>query len=387
MNIKKIFLGSIPFYWRMKNAIDAPPFGIPERLNFKFDLNKDIGLLIQEKSAEVSYWLDKVYREDSNLGYLQEGHDLAGIYGSDFLNFIKSIQNDFSIEIKSALDIGCGGTYLLKALKSSGISVMGIDPSPVTAKVAASEGITYTTDFYPSKQLVDNYDLIFHYDVLEHISDPVSFLKTHHNNLSANGVIIIAVPDCTKSIKMGDVSMAIHEHLNYFDENSFRNVVKLAGFDPLIIKKAPNGGVLFCAAIKISMHTNHEKLIIDYQSKYDNFVSNAERSLLNFKKIYSSFGNEEIGIYIPVRLFPYLTSVGRVDRLRFFDDDAGVHKKYYDGFSASVENFSDLEKNPPRILIIGSLVYEEKIRQKLQKHNLPIPRILALKDFLVNNEN
>lgn len=120
----------------MKNAIRDPPIDIPERLNFNFYLNKDIGLLIQEENTEVNDWLNRIYKEDSNLGYLQEGHDSAGIYGSDFISFINSVQTEFSIKIKSALDIGCSGTYLLKKLKSDGVSVMGIDPSPITAKIA-----------------------------------------------------------------------------------------------------------------------------------------------------------------------------------------------------------------------------------------------------------
>lgn len=61
-----------------------------------------------------------------------------------------------------------------------------------------------------------------------------------------------------------------------------------------------------------------------------------------------------------------------------------MHNKYYDGFNVPVENFSDLLKNPPNILIIGSLVYEEKIRNKLRQYNIPIAKIISLRDFLVN---
>lgn len=82
----------------------------------------------------------------------------------------------------------------------------------------------------------------------------------------------MAVPDCTKSIEMGDISIAIHEHVNYFDEISIRNVIELAGFYPLIIKKAPNGGVLFCAATKDSLYQIQKKKVTDYQLNYDNFV-------------------------------------------------------------------------------------------------------------------
>ena len=84
--------------------------------------------------------------------------------------------------------------------------------------------------------------------MLEHVVNPVEFLQNHINDLNSGGLIAFAVPDCSSYIKCGDISMILHEHLNYFDNDSLRNVVECAGFEVLNIQKANHGGVLFCIA-------------------------------------------------------------------------------------------------------------------------------------------
>ena len=89
--------------------------------------------------------------------------------------------------------------------------------------------ISYKTTKKYSKKV----DCIFHSDVLEHIDTPINFLKEQYEGLNNEGILIISVPDCTESIKIGDVSMALHQHINYFTINSLKNIVERAGFEVL----------------------------------------------------------------------------------------------------------------------------------------------------------
>ena len=70
-------LGEVPFYWRIKKSITQPPQDIPARLPFAFSFMDDLQLVIQRRDPEVLKWLEHVYREDANVGYLQDGHALA----------------------------------------------------------------------------------------------------------------------------------------------------------------------------------------------------------------------------------------------------------------------------------------------------------------------
>ncbi|MDC1527533.1 class I SAM-dependent methyltransferase [Gammaproteobacteria bacterium] len=360
---KILELGDVPFYWRVKSSPEQMPDNIPARLPFAFDFDEDLQLLIQHRDNKVLDWLEHVYKEDANVGYLQEGHALAASYGGEFIEFFSRALKLLPKKPASAADIGCGGVYLLQKVREMGIAVKGIDPSPVTAVTGAKAGIDIVPDFYPSSALTERFDVLFHYDVLEHVENPVEFLRAHHANLTSTGVVIFAVPDCTHHIRLGDVSMVLHEHLNYFDEESLANVVRTAGFEPLLLAPANHGGVLLCCAVKSSVDTTPRGPFDS--AKYDEFCMRVDISLERFHDYVRQSDGGELGLYVPLRAFPYLGFVGEEQRLRFFDDDPALHRCFYDGFTVRVENRVDLISNPPEKTLICSLSFGDRISEKI----------------------
>ncbi|WP_417412015.1 class I SAM-dependent methyltransferase [Hoeflea sp.] len=356
-------LGEIPFYWRAKNTADQPPLDIPARLPFAFTFVPELQLVVQRRNDAMLTWLERVYRENANVGYLQEGHALAASYGGEFVEFFERASKLLQEAPASAADIGCGGVYLLQRVREKGLSVKGIDPSPVTAEAGRKAGIDIVADFYPSPSLTERFDVLFHYDVLEHVDDPVAFLKSHHANLSANGAIIFAVPDCTQHIRLGDASMILHEHLNFYDTESLDNVVRAAGFRPLILEVAKHGGVLLCCAVpdsSVAMKVGQKGW-----AKFDSMCESAAASFEAFVKAASLAAGKDLGLYIPLRAFPFLSHLPASLKLRFFDDDPGLHGRYYDGFDVPIENRDDLIANPPAHLIICSHAFGDQIASKL----------------------
>ena len=224
--LEALDLGMVPFYWRTKAAAHQPPQDLPDRLPFRFSFEPSLQLIIQQRDAGVLRWLERVYSEDANVGYLQEGHALAQSYGGEFLDFFQRASRVLPRRPATAADIGCGGVYLLQQVKASGLTVKGIDPSPVTVEAGRRAGIEIIQSFYPKPALEEKFDVLFHYDVLEHIEDPVAFLRAHKANLADGGGLVFAVPDCTHHIALGDVSMVLHEHLNYFDKDSLANTAR-----------------------------------------------------------------------------------------------------------------------------------------------------------------
>jgi 2-polyprenyl-3-methyl-5-hydroxy-6-metoxy-1,4-benzoquinol methylase len=182
--VESLELGEVPFYWRIKNTAAQPPHDVPARLPFAFSFMEDLQLVIQRRDPVVLQWLEHVYKEDANVGYLQEGHALAESYGGEFIEFFLRASALLPQPPVSAADIGCGGVYLLQKMREQGLTVKGIDPSPVTAAAGRKAGIEIVPDFYPSPSLTEHFDVLFHYDVLEHVKDPVAFLRAHHANLS-----------------------------------------------------------------------------------------------------------------------------------------------------------------------------------------------------------
>lgn len=358
-------LGEVPFYWRVKLAAVQKPHDVPARLPFAFSFLDDLQLVIQQRNPAVLQWLERVYKEDANVGYLQDGHALAESYGGEFVHFFQRASALLPQPPTSAADIGCGGVYLLQKVREQGLVVKGIDPSPVTAAAGKKAGIEIVADFYPSRSLTERFDVLFHYDVLEHVEDPVAFLRAHHANLSLNGALIFAVPDCSHHIALGDVSMLLHEHLNYFDAESLAHVVRAAGFEPLLLERAHHGGVLLCCAVPAKGKTALAKPISG-NSKFLCFRARARTALERFAAVASQPGKGELGLYVPLRAFPYLGQLPPDTKLRFFDDDPGLRGRYYDGFDVPIESRDELAARPPGRVMICSLAFGDKIATRLR---------------------
>ncbi len=361
-----IELGQVPFYWRTKTSPGPDGSGIPERLPFAFGFDAALQLVIQERRPEVLDWLNVVYTRDVNVGYLQEGHSLAESYGNDFLRFFAQTDSSESGgRERSLAEIGCGGVYLLDRFRAQGYEVVGIDPSPVTVRAGVHAGIRVIPEFFPSPSLSESFDVIVHYDVLEHTADPVAFLRAHRKHLRTGGEVVLAVPDCTAHIACGDIAMMIHEHLNYFDEESLALTMRAAGFAPIFIERSSHGGVLFCRA---RLDDVRAKSRVGSMTKFDGFARLVGDTRRSMGKVFDTAREhgEDIGCYVPLRAFPYLgPALDAGITVRLFDDDPGIHGHYFDGIDLPVENFSDLIARPPRNLIVFSRTFGNIIRDRV----------------------
>lgn len=383
--MKKTYsLGDIQFYWRFTKQPNFPKNVVPDFLPFEFTFEESTQLIRQKTTKTVLDALHTIYLEEFNVGYLQEGHALAESYGNDVVAFVNKVCQSYPHKLKKIAEVGCGGGYMLNKFRKNGFDIVGIDPSPIAVDAGEKFNYEVIKDFYPVQNNIQKFDVIFHYDVLEHIDNPIAFLKAHAKDLSQNGLIIFAVPNDTHCIEVGDASMVIHEHINYFDHQSLRLIVEASGFDIISIENSNYGGVLYCAA-KIS--NKKQERALNYESqKFDQFIfklNQFKNKLITYVKMIEIKEGNQLGVYIPLRIFPYLSDFISNSKLkvRFFDDDPGVYGKYYDGFNISIENFEDLKKTPVTHIIVASHVFGEKIKNKILSNLSEGIEVKTLADF------
>lgn len=356
-------IANFPFFWQVKVSPE-PHDLIPDDLPYEFEVDALSGLVKQTCSSELDRILKLMYQQEANIGFLQEGHSLAESYGHDFLKTLKEFVDLFGL--RSSLEIGCGGCYLLKRMSQLGIDAVGLDPSPIASSRAQDIGLSVLTGFYPNSRLADKYDLIYHVDVLEHIADPVTFLSLHKDNLNNNGLIIVNVPDAGESIAKGDVSIALHQHLNNFDELSLFNTLQLAGFHVIDIRKSKVGASLYAIASPSQLE-GHKTFLPSFDSIHSSvFIEKAKNNILAFQRKISSLVecNKSIGFYVPLRAFPYIYS-SKISQYRIFDDMSHWHNGYIGSCKAKVENYDDLVASPVDELFIMSYSYASKLRKEL----------------------
>lgn len=114
---------------------------------------------------------------------------------------VKFIQTHLDLHAKQGLDIGCGGGILTEALAKAGAEMTGIDLAPSAIQVAklhlfeSNLDIQYeqisVEDFYQN-QPEKLFDFITCMEMLEHVPDPNSIIRTASKLLKPNGFIFFS---------------------------------------------------------------------------------------------------------------------------------------------------------------------------------------------------
>jgi 2-polyprenyl-3-methyl-5-hydroxy-6-metoxy-1,4-benzoquinol methylase len=372
----------LPLYWRLKEK--GSPNIVPDHMPFEYDFDEGLQLIIQKRNSKTLEYLEEIYKAESNIGYLQDANEIAKPYGVDFMDFIQRSLSTWGQEFKNILEVGCGGCTILSQLKDKGYDVIGVDPSPIAKRDGEKKGIRVINEFFPSPLYTDDVDMIFHCDVLEHVSDPVKFLSDQRKQLSENGVIIISLPDCNEGIEKGEISMTMHQHLNYFDNEGLKNTVEAAGLKVLTIEVAKYGGSLYCCAINQKENTYVKK---SGRAKFEKFSSIIDS---NIKKIIEKIAPvlndpaKTVGFYVPLRTLPYVSILGKYEGYRFFDDTHHWYNRAFDGLEVYIENFGDLKNKPVTDLFIMSLTFGDVIKKKVQEQLPGIKNVKVLRELLEN---
>ena len=173
---------------------------------------------------------------------------------------------------KALVEIGCGKGLLLEMLVDLGMEVAGIDPAyegknPRIIKRYFKPGITEK-----AKGIILRH-------VLEHISDPVAFLKQIASANGGHGLIYIEVPCFEWICRRRAWYDIFYEHVNYFRVSDFQRI-----FDGLIESGHFFGGQYFYILADLKKLRNP---VLDMNDIVD-FPENFDRSGIDLASSKSS---------------------------------------------------------------------------------------------------
>jgi hypothetical protein len=191
--------------------------------------------------------------------------------------------------------------------------------------------------------------------------------------LKKNGTILFSVPDVSESLEKGDISFCMHEHLNYFTKETLKNILEITGFININVSKTKYGGGLIASAVKKNIKKDFENK--EYENVFNKlkYMELLNIKLLKLNKIMKDSNNTEIGIYVPLRAFPYIRMLDlNVDDYTYFDDKESIKGKYYDGCSKPIMSFNEIKNFNLNVIIIFSLTFSELIKKRILKLGLPI---------------
>jgi SAM-dependent methyltransferase len=355
---------SLPF---VLGALDQPHnvAGLPDSLPFVLGVDPRSGLVSQDQNATVGSALEIAYRTADAMPSNFDASGIGRVYAEDFLAFIDDEARDLSG--LRVLEIGSGTGYLLAQLLNRGADVLGIEPGAHGQDGAREFGIQIVHDFFPSPKVTGLFDLIVFSNVLEHLEDPVAFLRDLPGQLAVGGAIIIGVPDESAYITSGDVSTLFHEHWSYFDRRTLENTARLGGLRIDRLESASFGGSLY-ATMRPAERPAHVVEVAEAIDLAAQYTRDSKSNSIRIREFFdhATRGGRTLGVYVPSR-FVNVAEIGRLplDSVRFFDDDESAHGKFYPGFNVPIEGREALLTRPTESVLIMSQTFGARLAEAL----------------------
>ena len=201
-----------------------------------------------------------------HISPLPSGKEIAQLYKKDFYskekpNYFKNAKEDFlwwmttynnyysllekHTKGRKILDIGSGPGDFLACGKKRGWKVLGIEPSIVACEYSQDRKLPVLNNFftYEAVRKYGPFDVIHASLVLEHIPNPISFIKDMKKALKPNGLLAIYCPNdynplqeiLRKKLKFQPWWIAPEHHLNYFDAISMKKLLGKLNFKTIEI--------------------------------------------------------------------------------------------------------------------------------------------------------
>ena len=148
------------------------------------------------------------------------------------------------------LDIGCGGGLLSEPMARLGAEVVGADAAPRNIPVAAvhaqQAGLTIDYRFTTAEDLAsahEVFDVVLNMEVVEHVSDPLSYLTACQQLLKPGGLMICSTLNRNaKSFGMAIIGAewvmrwlpkGTHDWKKFITPDELYDLIRRAGLDPV----------------------------------------------------------------------------------------------------------------------------------------------------------
>jgi 2-polyprenyl-3-methyl-5-hydroxy-6-metoxy-1,4-benzoquinol methylase len=153
----------------------------------------------------------------------------------DHVNFVMRAVQD-SGEKGLLVDVGCGGGLLLRMLREGGLPVLGLETSlPAATSAWKRNGVAVVCgDLSKSPIERGSCAAVTMFHVLEHLHDPVSYLRSARDLLVPGGRLVVQVPNasCWQFLMFGEHwnGVDVPRHLVNYRERDLESLLDYCGF-------------------------------------------------------------------------------------------------------------------------------------------------------------
>jgi len=232
--------GNSNYRVRYEGPIRLGKFGNISKKQYKINECLSCGVISLPNviGDSTAYYETDAYRKD-----VDEGPDVSDYFRIHDKEQVRNLQitGTSIFRDKIVADIGCGAGSFLDSIKGYVRGAIAIEPSILFRR--SLEKRRYITYPYISDALSvyeNKVDIAVSFSVLEHIEDPLSFLKQIRRLLSPNGKIILSTPNIDDVLfqVLPDIYPRFFyrkAHLWYFSASSLTKVLEFAGYTEIRI--------------------------------------------------------------------------------------------------------------------------------------------------------
>ena len=256
--------------------------------------------------------------------------------------------------VRDFIEIGCGNGLFSEAMQKRNVKVLAFEPSKAAFESAKSRGIEVHNRFFDDNlpKSFSGYNGFALRFVLEHVPNPVDFLKAIGSRCIDGAVGLVEVPDGQKQIMQKRWFEFFREHTLYFTPETLISTISRAGFEILELHSTINGEFLSAIVRKSS------KVNFDWAEK--KMKQNVLAMIEPGKRTWA-WGASGGGITL-------LASCGLGPaQIEFIvDSDKNKWGMYASGSRIKIVPPDFIHKTAPDNIIILSLAYAKEIRDQVR---------------------
>lgn len=193
------------------------------------------------ESAMHRFYKNDSYFEGGDSGYSDTSYsDQERALSATFKRLMRNLHKR-TLTGGSLLEVGCGYGYLLEEAKEYFSRRVGTDFSPQGVQLASAKADEVHEGGIEQIPAAANFDCVIATHVIEHIYQPLEFVKQLIRRTKPGGTVVLAAPDMGGMLRkvMGHrwASFKIPEHVIYFDAVTLSALMREAGL--IDIEKLP----------------------------------------------------------------------------------------------------------------------------------------------------
>lgn len=159
------------------------------------------------------------------------------------------------------LDIACNDGSQLNSFKSLSWKTQGVDPAEnlyeLSSKNHNIECGYFTSSCFDSTK----FDVITAQNVFAHTEDALGFLKDCEEKMEEGSLLFIQTSQA-EMIQNNQFDTIYHEHLSFFNSNSFEALASRTNLTLIDVKKVPVHGISYVFVLKKGLRTHLEEMTV-----------------------------------------------------------------------------------------------------------------------------